>query len=89
MTWSRSAVLEQWARIKIERDVRAPLVWGGIGRRHLVSADESVDTVVEMSFIVMEEAAGRAIQPPRSLSPDSVRPERPDPGACSGVTRTA
>ena len=57
LTWSRSAVLEQWARIKIERDVNAPLVWGGPGRRHLVSSDESVDTVVEMSFAAMEEAA--------------------------------
>lgn len=62
LTWSRSAVLEQWARIKIERDVNAPLVWGGPGRRHLVSADESVDTVVEMSFAVMEEAARSMVE---------------------------
>jgi hypothetical protein len=62
LTWSRAAVLGQWARIKIERDVNAPLVWGGPGRRHLISPDESVDTVVEMSFVAMEEAARNMVE---------------------------
>jgi hypothetical protein len=62
LTWSRSAVLGQWARLKVERDFNAPLVWGGPGRRYLVSPDESVETVVEMSFVAMEEAARSMVE---------------------------
>lgn len=54
---SRAQLFEEWVRMKVTRDIVAPMKWGGKGRAAIVDQSESADRTLELSFLAMRCAA--------------------------------
>jgi len=53
----RAVLFQEWAEMKIRRDVAAPMIWGSVGRLPLVSPNESTESVMYLAFRAMSLAA--------------------------------
>lgn len=58
----RAALFQEWAELKIRRDVTRPMNWGVVGRPPVTSHGESIDMVVYLAFCAMATAAYRMTQ---------------------------
>lgn len=53
----RAELFEEWARLKVTRDLTNPLRWSSKGRAPIVSSVEGLDATIELAFVAMECAA--------------------------------
>lgn len=53
----RTSLFEEWARLKILRDIERPMRWGPWGRAPILSSAEGAETTLTLAFLAMTIAA--------------------------------
>lgn len=53
----RTSLFEEWARLKILRDIERPMRWGPWGRAPILSSAEGAETTLALAFLAMTIAA--------------------------------